>query len=48
MIPTEAEDDSRREAQVVLPRRLSRAGGTIREPGHQVFGLKHPQCDVMG
>ncbi len=39
MSPAEAEDDSHGEAHVVLPRRLSRAGGRVFEPGHHVFGL---------
>ena len=46
MSPAEAEDDSHREAHVVLPCRLPRAGGRVLEPGHRVFGLNQAQCEV--
>jgi hypothetical protein len=35
----EANDESRREAHVVLRYSIFRVGGRVWEPGHQVFGL---------
>ena len=47
-MPTEAEDDSRREAHVVLSLCSPRAGVRIHEIGQHVFGLEQTQCHVAG
>ena len=47
-MPTEAEDDSRREAHVVLSLRSPRAGVRIPEIGQHVFGLEQTQSDEVG
>jgi hypothetical protein len=43
-ISTEAEDDARRQAHVVLQRGIS--GGVILEPGHEVFGLNEAESEM--